>query len=217
LAGLDDVDTTHGALEHDTTDARDMEKVYKMPIRRASDAQKTPISMARDQSQSMQDFALKYGEKDDYLNANRMINLDVVRQKNYKAIVANVNRKVLRRSSSAYRLEFDETRDLSKTVKTERQTGGFTPRMTGGFGQTAPSTLPVLKNFARSLSKQKNTSIDDNSTQPTETLRILAGGLTKKNTQDNFSKQGTQEKFNQTHNTLKSLAETIGKKTHFAK
>jgi len=219
LAGLDDVDTTHGLKMTDTADFKD-DQVYKMPIRRASDAMKTPLSMAKDQSQSMQEFALKYGEKDDYLNANRMINLDVVRQKNYRAIVAKANQNAfVRRSSSAYRMSLDETNNFNKTERSHRQgqTGGFTPRATGGFANaTTPSTLPVLKNFARSLSKTN--TIGDKSTQPTDTLRLLAGGLSKKGTQENFSKTGTQDKFNTTaEKTLSDLAKTIGqKKTHFA-
>jgi len=225
LAGLDELNTTHGLLKTDTqTDFKD-NTVYKMPIRRCSDALKTPETMKAVQNQSMEAFALKYGDRDDYLNANRMINLDVVRQKNYKTIVANANRNVLRRSSSAYRLGFEETQNFNKTDRTPRMGGnsGFTPRQTGGFNNTTPvgpSTLPVLKNFARSLEK-KATNSGDISTA-TNTFRMLAGGLggivSKQSTQEKFSKQNTLDKFNGADKTLHNLAETIGKKTlSFAK
>jgi len=84
LAGLDDVDTNHGLIKTGTqTDFNDTLQVPfnpKTKVRRCSQYA-TPVSMENEQNQKMHDFALKYGDRDDYLNANRMINLDVVRQK----------------------------------------------------------------------------------------------------------------------------------------
>ena len=215
LAGLDDVDTNHGLIKTGTqTDFNDTLQVPfnpKTKVRRCSQYA-TPVSLEHDQNQKMHDFALKYGDRDDYLNANRMINLDVVRQKNYKTIVANANRNTfLRRSSSAYRLGFEDTQTLNKTDRapTMGGTGGFTPRMTGGFNNTASggagSTLPVLKNFARSLEKKGTNSGDISTT--TNTLRVLAGGLngvlSKNSTLEKFSKQATLDKFNTTDHISK--------------
>jgi len=117
----------------------------------------------------------------------------------------------LRRSSSAYRLGFEDTQTLNKTDRapTMGGTGGFTPRMTGGFNNTASggagSTLPVLKNFARSLEK-KGTNSGDISTA-TNTFRVLAGGLngvlSKNSTLEKFSKQATLDKFNTTDHISK--------------
>lgn len=55
-------------------------------------------------NQTMNDFELKYGENDDYMNTNKMLDFNTVRRKNYNNIVKRTNNTLLRRSNSNFRM-----------------------------------------------------------------------------------------------------------------
>jgi hypothetical protein len=52
----------------------------------------------------MNDFDLKYGDPDDFLNANKMLDFKTVRRKNHESILFRVNKKGFGGRSSSFNI-----------------------------------------------------------------------------------------------------------------
>lgn len=185
LTGLDELDDNHGMNEKTDFEERDItihintqnnkneKQNFRQALRRTSNFRNTQEDQHKKISQTMADFALRYGEQDDYLNANKMMDLNNVRRKNYETIVNKINRTGMRRSSSAFKVNnvLDDT--TNGGTLTDRNLAS-----TDNYGNKNSGVLPAINNFQQSLGrKDHNASATNTLRNKTEVIGIK-GNLT---------------------------------------
>jgi hypothetical protein len=72
----------------------------------------------------MNDFDLKYGDPDDFLNANKMLDFKTVRRKNHESILFRVNKKGFGGRSSSFNVTIGGGYESARwAVPVERASG----------------------------------------------------------------------------------------------